>query len=531
MRILLICFTFCILFINQKLTAQDQLGLKYIKDETNTLNSAEKSNLDQKLRAYEQKTSNEIAIFIINSLKGFDIKSVANQMARESKIGKQGKDNGILLLIARQDRKMHFEVGYGLEGRVSDLASQKILNEVLRPQFRQQKYYDGLNNAIDQLIERIGDEYTAQDEPTVRSTDSLPENTDNTDLWWGLGAVGVLGAGGYLTARAIGKASQRARRRHAENHLQKAHALYLQTDWQLMKKYYLDEDVEKARSYFQEQLQIYTPAQAKDVAQIEALSRLMAQSLLTQDNESLLLYQLQSSDILRLKPDIELKKIANFLTRDSTAILNNPIYDASKRAEYLAIIRQQSTLFADKAELSLPEQAQIATTISRLKEVAEKPNLFLGYDMDYLEHYIQSFLQNQDWQAYKHQYTELSVNATQRLFEQKYQEARASSGETKKRILQDFYEQYILVFATHRTHFLEEISSPTYTAHHTDYGTTYGNTTIITSSYSDTNTYSDYKDYSDTSTYSDSGSSYSDSYSDSSFGGGDFGGGGSSSDW
>jgi uncharacterized membrane protein YgcG len=519
---------------------QTSQGLKFIKDEANLLTRTAKTNLDKKMRDFEAKTSNEIAIFIFNSLQGKDLKTWAGDLARQYKIGKQGKDNGILLLIALQDRKLHFEVGYGLEGRVSDLASKKILDEIIKPQFREQKYYEALNEATDKLIELIGDEYTAQDEPTIKpSSDSNNKpSTNETDIWWGLGTVGVLGAGGYLTARAISSASKRARQRHAEDRLQNAYQVFKQTDWDLMKKYFVSEDVDKIHIYFQEQLQIYTPPQWKDLPKIQQLSTQIQKSLLTQDNESLYLYQLQSSDLLRLRPDFELKKIINHLTQDSTAILNNQVYNAEKRADFQAFIQQEMAFFAHKIEFTPEEQSRLQATLQKLQYLAEHPNLVLGYDMNYLESYIQNFLQRQDWEAYKLKFTEKSVNATQKLFEQKFKAAQTPMGDEKRRLLQELYQQYILVFETNRMHFFEEIPQQTYASYQSNTGTTYGtNTTIIATTYSDTSNYSDYKDYSDTSTYSDykdysdSSSSYSDSYSDSSFGGGDFGGGGSSGDW
>jgi uncharacterized membrane protein YgcG len=540
MKTLFSCLiSFCFI-LSQLAFGQTPEGLKFIKDEANLLTRTAKSNLDKKLRDYEAKTSNEIAIFIFNSSSGKDLKTWAGDVARQYKIGKQGKDNGILLLIAMQDRKLHFEIGYGLEGRVSDLASKKILDEIIKPQFRQQKYYEALDEAIDKLIELIGNEYTAQDEPNIKpaNDDNQANSSDRNDIWWTLGAFGALAGGGYLAMRAIGQASQRARQRHAEDMLQNAYQVYKQADWGLMKKYFVAEDVDKIQNYFQEQLQIYTPPQWKDLSKIQLLSSQIQKNLLTQDNESLYFYQLQSSELLRLRPDFELKKLVNHLTQDSTAILNNQVYHAKKRADFQALIQQENAFFANKDKFTSEEQSRLQNTLQQLRQLAEHPNLILGYDMNYLETYIQNFLQRQDWEAYKLQFTERSVKATQKLFEQKYKDAQTSIGEEKYRVLQELYQQYILVFETNRMRFFEEIPQQNYTSYQSNSGTTYGtNTTIIASTYSDTSQYNDYKDYSDTSTYSDykdysdSSSSYSDSYSDSSFGGGDFGGGGSSGDW
>ena len=101
---------------------------KYVVDETGTLKQDDITYLMQKLINFEKETSNQLVVYIIPSLNGESIEEVAIELAEENKIGQKGKDNGVLLLITMNDKKMRIEVGYGLEGALPDATALSIIN-------------------------------------------------------------------------------------------------------------------------------------------------------------------------------------------------------------------------------------------------------------------------------------------------------------------------------------------------------------------------------------------------------------------
>ncbi len=133
----------------------------YITDEASIINANDVVILNAELAQYEKETSNQIAVVIIKSLQGEAIEDVALQIARKWGIGQKGKDNGILVLIAYDDRQARIEVGYGLEGAVPDIIAKGIIDKDLIPAFRDGQYKTGIENAIDSLKKHIGGEYTA----------------------------------------------------------------------------------------------------------------------------------------------------------------------------------------------------------------------------------------------------------------------------------------------------------------------------------------------------------------------------------
>ncbi|MFH1427644.1 MAG: TPM domain-containing protein [Patescibacteria group bacterium] len=131
----------------------------YVNDYTNTLTTEQKGLLENKLTQFEKDTSNELAVVIISSLEGDTIENFAVELFKEWGIGKKDKDNGILMLVALVDRKMRIEVGYGLEGALTDAQSSWIINDVMKPAFRNNNYYNGINEAADKIILATKGEY------------------------------------------------------------------------------------------------------------------------------------------------------------------------------------------------------------------------------------------------------------------------------------------------------------------------------------------------------------------------------------
>ena len=162
-------FLFLFLFFSVGVYAQTDVVPKkpslaegLVVDQTNTLTPEQQATLRQKLIAYDNSTSNQIAIVIIQSLKGNSIEDVALQIGRDWGVGGQAeKDNGVVILVAKDDHKMRIEVGYGLEGAVTDYVASSIIQNTLTPNFKEGNYYRGLTEAVDEIIKAAEGRYTA----------------------------------------------------------------------------------------------------------------------------------------------------------------------------------------------------------------------------------------------------------------------------------------------------------------------------------------------------------------------------------
>lgn len=128
----------------------------HVNDFAGVLTSEQKNTLENSLKDYEQRTSNEIAIATVKSLDGQDITDFTVKTFEEWKVGKKGKDNGILFLAAIEDRKMRIEVGYGLEGSLTDGEAGVIIRDAVAPEFKKENYYQGITNGVTAIQSQIG---------------------------------------------------------------------------------------------------------------------------------------------------------------------------------------------------------------------------------------------------------------------------------------------------------------------------------------------------------------------------------------
>jgi len=132
-----------------------------VTDETWTLSSEYQSALEKKLSEYEKKTSNQIAILMVSSLDGENIENFSMGVAEKTKLGQKGKDNGVLVTIAKEDRKLRIEVGYGLEGVLTDVLCNRIIEKEIKPSFKSGNFEEGISKGIDAIIGGIGGTYIA----------------------------------------------------------------------------------------------------------------------------------------------------------------------------------------------------------------------------------------------------------------------------------------------------------------------------------------------------------------------------------
>lgn len=127
-------------------------------DQTGTLDAIQRQGLEDKLAAFEQKKGTQIVVLLVPTTLPEDIASYANRVANAWKIGRRQVGDGVLVVVAKNDRKVRIEVAKTLEGAVPDLAAKRIIDEAISPRFRQGDFAGGLQAGADQLIARISGE-------------------------------------------------------------------------------------------------------------------------------------------------------------------------------------------------------------------------------------------------------------------------------------------------------------------------------------------------------------------------------------
>lgn len=132
-----------------------------VTDYTNTLSPGDKSALENKLVAFNDSTSTQIAVVILKSVGSYDIGQYGVSLGRAWGIGSKGKNNGILVLVAIDDHKVTIQTGYGAEVAVPDAITSQIIQEDIKPNFKQGNYYAGLDAATTSLMKYMKGEYKA----------------------------------------------------------------------------------------------------------------------------------------------------------------------------------------------------------------------------------------------------------------------------------------------------------------------------------------------------------------------------------
>lgn len=125
------------------------------------LDEQQEQALIQTLAAHEAQTSNQIVVATLPDLEGYDIADYANRLGRHWEIGTLDNDNGVLMLVAPNQRKVRIEVGYGLEGALTDSLSSIIIQREILPSFRKNDYATGITNGVNAIIQAVDGEYTA----------------------------------------------------------------------------------------------------------------------------------------------------------------------------------------------------------------------------------------------------------------------------------------------------------------------------------------------------------------------------------
>lgn len=148
----------------------------YVNDFAGLLSPAARSQIENFLRNFEASDSTQVVVVTVPNLQGEPIDMVALQFAETWKIGQQGKDNGALLLIGKEDRKMRIEVGRGLEGQLTDLLAGRIVDNEIAPRFKQGDFEGGIAAGVNGIVQAVRGEY--------KGTGKAGGRKKNAGPWW-----------------------------------------------------------------------------------------------------------------------------------------------------------------------------------------------------------------------------------------------------------------------------------------------------------------------------------------------------------
>jgi uncharacterized protein len=146
-----------------------------VNDRAGLLSERDQRELEAALAQFETETTNQIVVATLESLQGLPIEDYGYQLGRHWGIGQAGKDNGALLIVAPEEREVRIEVGYGLEGELTDAQSRTIIETSILPHFRQGDFAAGVKAGVAAMIETLGGSYNPALPPVqVRESDRAP---------------------------------------------------------------------------------------------------------------------------------------------------------------------------------------------------------------------------------------------------------------------------------------------------------------------------------------------------------------------
>jgi uncharacterized protein len=147
-----------------------------VVDGANLLKPEERAALESKLKAHEDKTSDQVVVATVRSLEGTSIEDYANRLFRHWQLGQKKTNNGVLLLVAPNERKVRIEVGYGLEGALTDALSKIIITTAIAPQFQKGDFAGGIDAGVDAVLSILtGDAEEWQRRAEVREDEQISD--------------------------------------------------------------------------------------------------------------------------------------------------------------------------------------------------------------------------------------------------------------------------------------------------------------------------------------------------------------------
>jgi uncharacterized protein len=189
---------------DESLTNNPPKLTEYVTDVTGTLSKTQLDYLRLKLYYLFDTSSTQIVVYMIKTLDGESIEDVSHSIATKNKIGQKEFNNGVLLLIVKNDKKLRIEVGYGLEGVLTDALSNQIIKNEITPHFKEGDFYEGINRGIDAIIKVTKGEYHLVSENRKNSGSSTSGAILMVILVFA-GSIGLIGIIFWMNAKFSSK--------------------------------------------------------------------------------------------------------------------------------------------------------------------------------------------------------------------------------------------------------------------------------------------------------------------------------------
>lgn len=135
----------------------------WVNDYAGIFSQDETQQLDRLLNEYQYNTSTQIFVVTINDNEGYEASDLAPRIGEIWEVGQKGKDNGLILLIDMMDKQVFIATGYGMEGAIPDAIAKRIIENEIKPKFREEDYYTGVLNAVNTMISLLDGEFTADE--------------------------------------------------------------------------------------------------------------------------------------------------------------------------------------------------------------------------------------------------------------------------------------------------------------------------------------------------------------------------------
>jgi len=170
----------------------------HVTDQTRTLTADQKATLEQTLTAFEARKGSQLAVLMVATTKPEEVEQFAIRVAEKWKLGRKKVEDGAILVVAKDDRAVRIEVGYGLEGALNDLTSKRIISETILPRFKAQDFYGGITAGVGQMIGVV------DGEPLPKPSNTPARSIGSVQQYAPVLFILALAVGGVLRA-ALGK--------------------------------------------------------------------------------------------------------------------------------------------------------------------------------------------------------------------------------------------------------------------------------------------------------------------------------------
>jgi uncharacterized protein len=182
---------------------------RLVNDFAGMMNAEEVARLEAKLLEYEKTSSTQITVVTIKNLGGYEVAQYAIELGNRWGVGHKGKDNGVVILASKDDRKVNISTGYGLEGALTDITSGRIIRNEIVPEFKNGNFYKGFDKAADAIIAATKGEYKAEEDyhhgkKKVPAIVTIFIILGIILIIWAISKGGGGGGGGYMSGRGAG---------------------------------------------------------------------------------------------------------------------------------------------------------------------------------------------------------------------------------------------------------------------------------------------------------------------------------------